>query len=141
MTKTLDSTAVYAYTTLISVLICVPLALMAEGSMLMDGMNAAIAKVGAQRFWFDLFMVGLLYHLYNQVSNPAGAAARTHCQECWCACRAGVWWGRGSGSAPALTLGPPSAAAESCVRTWLWTSSASARARTSQPGSIRAPRL
>lgn len=31
MTKSLDSTAVYAYTTLISVIICVPLALIAEG--------------------------------------------------------------------------------------------------------------
>lgn len=66
MTKTLDSTAVYAYTTAISVLICVPLALMAEGSMLVEGAKNAIAAVGAQRFYLDLFMVGLLYHLYNQ---------------------------------------------------------------------------
>lgn len=73
MTKTLDSTAVYAYTTAISVLICVPLALAAEGGMLIEGMNVAIAKVGAQRFWFDLFMVGLLYHLYNQVRHPHAA--------------------------------------------------------------------
>ena len=66
MTKTLDSTAVYAYTTLISVLICVPLTLVAEGSTLIEGTKAAIAKVGATRFWGDMFMVGLLYHLYNQ---------------------------------------------------------------------------
>lgn len=29
--------------------------------------QAAIAKVGAHRFYTDLFLVGLLYHLYNQV--------------------------------------------------------------------------
>lgn len=28
--------------------------------------QAAIAKVGEARFYGDLFMVGLLYHLYNQ---------------------------------------------------------------------------
>lgn len=67
MTKSLDSTAVYAYTTLISVIICVPAALLAEGSLLAEGTKAAIAKVGAQRFWMDLVGVGLLYHLYNQV--------------------------------------------------------------------------
>ncbi|GLC43444.1 hypothetical protein PLESTB_001557900 [Pleodorina starrii] len=66
MTKTLDGTAVYAYTTLISVLICVPWALIAEGGTLVEGCKAAIAKVGATRFYTDLFMVGMLYHLYNQ---------------------------------------------------------------------------
>lgn len=66
MTKSLDSTALYAYTTLISVLICTPLALLAEGSALSKGIETAIAKVGASRFWGDLFLVGLLYHLYNQ---------------------------------------------------------------------------
>jgi diaminopimelate decarboxylase/solute carrier family 35 protein E1 len=45
MTKSLDSTAVYAYTTLISVIICTPLALLAEGSGLVAGAQAAIAKV------------------------------------------------------------------------------------------------
>ena len=66
MTKTLDSTAVYAYTTLISALICVPFAIFFEGAQLAAGAEKAIAAVGAQRFWFDLGMVGLLYHLYNQ---------------------------------------------------------------------------
>lgn len=66
MTKTLDSTAVYAYTTLISMVICVPIALAMEGPALAAGAEAAIAKVGAQRFWLDLFGVGMLYHLYNQ---------------------------------------------------------------------------
>lgn len=45
MTKTLDSTAVYAYTTLISAIVCVPIALGAEGAVLQSGAAAAIAKV------------------------------------------------------------------------------------------------
>jgi len=66
MSKTLGSTALYAYTTLVSAIICTPLALLVEGGRLQAGADAAIAKVGAQQFWGDLFMVGLLYHLYNQ---------------------------------------------------------------------------
>lgn len=66
MTKTLDSTAVYAYTTLISALICTPLALIVEGPALAAGVDAAIATLGAQTFYTQLFAVGLLYHLYNQ---------------------------------------------------------------------------
>ncbi len=72
MTKTLASTSVYAYTTLISVVICVPLALIFEGGALVEGSKAAIAKVGASRFWMDLVGVGLLYHLYNQVRGRVG---------------------------------------------------------------------
>jgi hypothetical protein len=82
MNKALSSTAVYAYTTLISVLICVPLALFAEGKGLMAGVDSAIAAVGAQRFYTDLFMVGLLYHLYNQVRvciSSTCLAANTLC--------------------------------------------------------------
>jgi hypothetical protein len=143
MTKTLDSTAVYAYTTLISMIVCLPFAIGMEGGALQAGAAAAIQKVGAcvpqaapswgcwhdgfgsttsscwsslpwftfwvmsfdivvpgccwqycalgpmlwcllpesalsflavtfvqvgeSRFYTDLFMVGLLYHLYNQV--------------------------------------------------------------------------
>ena len=66
--KNLDSTAIYAYTTLISVLICVPAALIAEGSRLPAGVDAALAK--DPNFYFSLFMVGLLYHLYNRVRRP-----------------------------------------------------------------------
>ena len=43
--KNLDSTANYAWTTLISALICVPMALIFEGPTLQKGMSAAIAKV------------------------------------------------------------------------------------------------
>jgi solute carrier family 35 protein E1 len=32
------------------------------------GLNDAIAKVGLTKFVSDLFLVGLFYHLYNQVT-------------------------------------------------------------------------
>ena len=73
MTKTLGSTAIYAYTTLVSVVICTPLALFVEGPTLVEGAKAAIAKVGAQRFYLDLLAVGMLYHLYNQVRRRVHA--------------------------------------------------------------------
>lgn len=41
-----------------------------EGPALLNGgFNAAIAKVGMQKFVSDLFWVGMFYHLYNQVCN------------------------------------------------------------------------
>lgn len=71
--KNLDSTAIYAWTTLISVLICVPGALIFEGATLRKGVEAAIAAKGAQTFYTSLLSVGLLYHLYNQVRQPSTA--------------------------------------------------------------------
>ena len=39
-----------------------------EGPALLNGgFNAAVAKVGLQKFVSDLFWVGMFYHLYNQV--------------------------------------------------------------------------
>ena len=64
--KNLDSTALYAYTTLISMVICVPIALVMEGPKLAAGAAAAVAAVGAPKFYASLLGVGLLYHLYNQ---------------------------------------------------------------------------
>lgn len=75
MTKGLASTAIYAYTTLISVAICAPFAIFFEGGKLAAGCKAAIAKVGATQFYTDLFLVGVLYHLYNQVSAAVAAAS------------------------------------------------------------------
>jgi hypothetical protein len=65
--KDLDSTAIYAWTTLISVLICVPAALIFEGGAL----RAAADKAAAAHpdFYYKLAAVGLLYHLYNQVGH------------------------------------------------------------------------
>lgn len=64
--KDLPSTALYAYTTLISMIVCVPLALIFEGPKLKAGADAAIASIGAGPFYTSLLSVGLLYHLYNQ---------------------------------------------------------------------------
>ena len=64
--KDVRSTAIYAWTTLISVLICVPGALILEGPKLQAGIDAALKK--QPNFYLSLLIVGLLYHLYNQVS-------------------------------------------------------------------------
>lgn len=64
--QNLDGTAVYAYTTLISVFICLPLGLIVEGPVLLEGVKKAIAQVGAKHFYTSLLAVGLFYHLYNQ---------------------------------------------------------------------------
>ena len=64
--KNLDSTALYAYTTLISMAICIPFALIFEGPKLQAGLAAATAEVGAAKLYSSLVGVGLLYHLYNQ---------------------------------------------------------------------------
>ena len=68
--KDLDSTALYAYTTLVSVLICVPAALIVEGKHLSAGIDKALAK--NPNFYWALLSVGLLYHLYNQVRWETG---------------------------------------------------------------------
>lgn len=64
--KDLSSTAVYAYTTLISVFICAPGVFIFEGARLSAGIDTAISIIGAQSFYTRLLAVGLLYHLYNQ---------------------------------------------------------------------------
>lgn len=67
--KDLSSTAIYAWTTLVSVLICVPGALIFEGPKLQAGIDAALKK--EPNFYLSLLSVGLLYHLYNQVRAQA----------------------------------------------------------------------
>jgi uncharacterized membrane protein len=64
--KNLGSTAVYAYTTLISCFICAPGVFVFEGARLGAGIDNAISILGAQGFYTRLLAVGLLYHLYNQ---------------------------------------------------------------------------
>ncbi|OEL24246.1 Triose phosphate/phosphate translocator TPT, chloroplastic [Dichanthelium oligosanthes] len=66
----MDSTNVYAYISIIALIVCIPPALIIEGPQLMQhGFNEAITKVGLQKFVTDLFLVGLFYHLYNQVAT------------------------------------------------------------------------
>uniref|UniRef100_A0A0A9CNB7 Sugar phosphate transporter domain-containing protein n=1 Tax=Arundo donax TaxID=35708 RepID=A0A0A9CNB7_ARUDO len=66
----MDSTNVYAYISIIALIVCIPPALIIEGPQLMQyGFKDAIASVGLKKFTLDLFLVGLFYHLYNQVAT------------------------------------------------------------------------
>ena len=76
--KNLDSTGIYAYTTLISCIICVPAALIMEGPYLKAAADKALES--HPNFYMQLALVGLLYHLYNQAGAPLTCtlAAATH---------------------------------------------------------------
>ncbi|KAK9150249.1 hypothetical protein Syun_008558 [Stephania yunnanensis] len=66
----MDSTNVYAYISIIALIVCIPPAIIIEGpTLLKHGFNDAIAKVGLNKFVTDLFWVGLFYHLYNQLAT------------------------------------------------------------------------
>ncbi|KAJ8421181.1 hypothetical protein Cgig2_026985 [Carnegiea gigantea] len=66
----MDSTNIYAYITIIALLVCIPPALIVEGPQLIKhGFSDAIAKVGLTKFISDLFWVGMFYHLYNQIAT------------------------------------------------------------------------
>ncbi|KAJ7538964.1 hypothetical protein O6H91_11G070900 [Diphasiastrum complanatum] len=66
----MESTNVYAYISIISLLFCIPPAIVMEGpQLLQSGFADAIARVGLNKFLSDLFWVGLFYHLYNQIAN------------------------------------------------------------------------
>ncbi|KAL9423606.1 hypothetical protein AB3S75_035652 [Citrus x aurantiifolia] len=66
----MDSTNVYAYTSIIALLFCIPPAVLIEGPQLMQyGFKAAIAKVGLFKFLSGLFWIGMFYHLYNQLAT------------------------------------------------------------------------
>lgn len=63
----LGSTGLYAYTSLISLFILAPGVLLFESDV-WEAMQAAAAAEGAVEFFWSLLSVGLLYHLFNQVS-------------------------------------------------------------------------
>jgi Tpt phosphate/phosphoenolpyruvate translocator len=65
MKNSLGSTAIYAWTTLISVFICFPGVLICEPGV-WAAIKAQVAEKGAAQFGGTLLSVGLLYHLYNQ---------------------------------------------------------------------------
>ncbi|KAM6548324.1 hypothetical protein CsatB_020000 [Cannabis sativa] len=66
----MDSTNVYAYISIIALLVCIPPALIIEGpKLLQHGFQDAIAQVGLYKFISDLFLIGLFYHLYNQLAT------------------------------------------------------------------------
>ncbi|KAB2612074.1 triose phosphate/phosphate translocator [Pyrus ussuriensis x Pyrus communis] len=66
----MDSTNVYAYISIIALLVCIPPAILIEGPQLLQyGFKDAIAKVGLYKFVSDLFWIGMFYHLYNQLAT------------------------------------------------------------------------
>ncbi|PKU64917.1 Triose phosphate/phosphate translocator TPT, chloroplastic [Dendrobium catenatum] len=66
----MDSTNLYAYISIIALIVCIPPAIIIEGpQLLQNGFNDVIAKVGLTKFITDLFWVGMFYHLYNQVAT------------------------------------------------------------------------
>ncbi|KAG9140362.1 hypothetical protein Leryth_019599 [Lithospermum erythrorhizon] len=66
----MDSTNLYAYISIIALIVCIPPALILEGPKLLEhGFSDAIAKVGLTKLVTDLFWVGMFYHLYNQVAT------------------------------------------------------------------------
>ncbi|KAJ0039105.1 hypothetical protein Pint_23486 [Pistacia integerrima] len=66
----MDSTNVYAYISIIALIVCIPPAVLIEGPQLMQyGFKDAIAKVGLTKFLSDLFWIGMFYHLYNQLAT------------------------------------------------------------------------
>ncbi|XP_062111478.1 triose phosphate/phosphate translocator, chloroplastic-like [Humulus lupulus] len=66
----MDSTNVYAYISIIALLVCIPPAVIIEGpKLLQHGFKDAIAKVGLYKFISDLFWIGMFYHLYNQLAT------------------------------------------------------------------------
>uniref|UniRef100_A0A0D3G4X5 Sugar phosphate transporter domain-containing protein n=1 Tax=Oryza barthii TaxID=65489 RepID=A0A0D3G4X5_9ORYZ len=66
----MDSTNLYAYISIIALLVCIPPAIIIEGPQLVQhGFKDAIAKVGLAKLVSNLLVVGLFYHLYNQVAT------------------------------------------------------------------------
>lgn len=66
----MDSTNLYAYISIIALIVCIPPAIILEGpKLLKHGFSDAIAKVGLTKFVTDLFWVGMFYHLYNQLAT------------------------------------------------------------------------
>ena len=62
---------VYNWVSIISLFICIPFVFALEWSTLGSAMTAAAAKVGQEKFYWDLWNVGMYYHLYNQVAYQA----------------------------------------------------------------------
>ncbi|KAF8666970.1 hypothetical protein HU200_053137 [Digitaria exilis] len=66
----MDSTNLYAYISIIALIVCIPPAIIIDGPKLVQyGFKDAIAKVGLAKLISNFFVVGLFYHLYNQVAT------------------------------------------------------------------------
>ena len=69
--KAIDGINLYGILGIIGLFYLAPAAYMIEGAQWSAGYAAAIAKVGEQKLWQMLFLSGIFYHLYNQVSYQA----------------------------------------------------------------------
>jgi len=69
--KNIDGINLYGILGIIGLVYLAPAALLIEGAQWSAGYAAAVAKVGEQKLWQMLFLSGIFYHLYNQVSYQA----------------------------------------------------------------------
>ena len=69
--KNIDGINLYGILGIIGLFYLAPAAIVVEGSQWSAGYAAAVAKVGEQKLWQMLFLSGIFYHLYNQVSYQA----------------------------------------------------------------------
>lgn len=69
--KHIDGINLYGILGIIGLFYLAPAAYVVEGSQWAAGYAAAVAKVGEQKLWQMLFLSGIFYHLYNQVSYQA----------------------------------------------------------------------
>ena len=69
--KHIDGINLYGILGIIGLFYLAPAAYIVEGAQWSAGYAAAVAKVGEQKLWQMLFLSGIFYHLYNQVSYQA----------------------------------------------------------------------
>ena len=69
--KHIDGINLYGILGIIGLVYLAPAAYVMEGAQWSAGYAAAVAKVGEQKLWQMLFLSGIFYHLYNQVSYQA----------------------------------------------------------------------
>jgi hypothetical protein len=96
MTKTLSSTAVYAYTTLISMIVCLPFAIGMEGPQLQAGAAAAIAKV-RQRLCNMACIIRMGLKQTRGCCMGSGSSSGSHCNACAVShgCECDMYFGQG----------------------------------------------
>ncbi|CAL6294793.1 unnamed protein product [Bathycoccus prasinos] len=69
--KAVDGINLYGILGIVGLFYLAPAAVYMEGSQWAAGWSAAVAKVGAEKLCQMLFLSGVFYHLYNQVSYQA----------------------------------------------------------------------
>ena len=69
--KAVDGINLYGILGIVGLFYLAPAAVYMEGSQWAAGWSAAVAKVGAEKLYQMLFLSGVFYHLYNQVSYQA----------------------------------------------------------------------